>query len=246
MVTATSVAAQKKEKILVIEDEADILELMLYNLGREGYRAQGCQHGDEGLKRARAETPDLLLLDLMLPGLSGIEVCRRLKADPDTREISVIMVTAKGEPDDVVAGLDAGADDYIPKPFSPKVLLARVKAVLRRRWADAKSAAEPTTGDSGRVVLAEGGLVIDPARHEVRVDGEPVTFTATEFRLVHFLATHPGRVYTRNHLLSRVIGESAVVIDRNIDVHVGAVRKKLGQHREMVETVRGVGYRFKD
>jgi two-component system, OmpR family, alkaline phosphatase synthesis response regulator PhoP len=234
------VSVAKKEKILVIEDEADILELMLYNLSREGYRTAGSAHGDEGLKRARVEAPDLILLDLMLPGLSGLEVCRRLKTAPETRDVAVIMVTAKGEPDDIVAGLEAGADDYITKPFSPKVLLARVRAVLRRRLEAIGAQA------TDRPAVVRAGVTIDPERHEVLVDGDPVTFTATEFRLLHFLATHPGRVFTRNHLLSRVIGEDAVVIDRNIDVHVGAVRKKLGAQRELLETVRGVGYRFRD
>ena len=228
---------ESKGRVLVIEDEADILELMVYNLQREGYEVAGIPNGEDGLRRARAELPDLILLDLMLPGLPGVEVCRRLKADPATRGISVIMVTAKGEPDDVVSGLEAGADDYVPKPFSPRVLLARVKAVMRRAGAD--------EGAQGAKIV-RGGVSIDPERHEVRVEGEPVVCTATEFRLLHFLATHPGRVFTRNHLLSRVIGEDAVVIDRNIDVHVGALRKKLGTQRELIETVRGVGYRMRD
>jgi two-component system alkaline phosphatase synthesis response regulator PhoP len=232
-------AVQQRERVLVIEDEGDILELMLYNLGREGYRASGCQNGDEGVRRAREEHPDVVLLDLMLPGLGGLEVCRRLKADADTRPIAVIMVTAKGEPDDIVAGLEAGADDYVAKPFSPKVLLARVKAVLRRR---AESEAQGPPG--ARVV--RGDLVVDSDRHEVRIGGVSINLTATEFRLLHFLVSHPGRVFTRNHLLDRVVGMDSMVIDRNIDVHVGSIRKKLGEHRDAIETVRGVGYRFKD
>jgi two-component system alkaline phosphatase synthesis response regulator PhoP len=232
--------ATRRERVLVIEDEADILELMLYNLQREGYLVNGTQHGDEGLRRARAEKPDLVLLDLMLPGLSGIEVCRRLKADPETKELGIIMVTAKSEADDVCAGLEVGADDYIPKPFSPKVLLARVKAVLRRRRGEDDGEDE----SSDRIEVP--GLVVDPERHEVKVEGTSITFTATEFRLLHFLASNPGRVFTRNHLLSRVVGEDSFVIDRNVDVHIGAVRKKLGPLRDRIETVRGVGYRFKD
>ncbi|MCW8139261.1 MAG: response regulator [Planctomycetota bacterium] len=230
---------QRKERILVIEDEADILELMLYNLGREGYRVVGCQNGDEGVRRAKEDQPDVVLLDLMLPGLGGIEVCRRLKADPEARKIAVIMVTDKGEPDDVVAGLEAGADDYVAKPFSPKVLLARVRAVLRRREE------VETKGPPGARVV-RGDMVVDADRHEVRIAGEVVSLTATEFRLLHFLASHPGRVFTRNHLLDSAVGADAMVIDRNIDVHVGAIRKKLGAHREAIETVRGVGYRFRD
>jgi two-component system phosphate regulon response regulator PhoB len=230
---------QRTDRILVIEDETDILELMLYNLRREGYRATGYQNGDEGARRAREEHPDVVLLDLMLPGLGGIEVCKRLKGDPETRKIAVIMVTAKGEPDDIVAGLEAGADDYVAKPFSPKVLLARVRAVLRRR--DEVEAKGPP---GARIV--RGDLVVDADRHEVRIGGQVANLTATEFRLLHFLAAHPGRVFTRNHMLDRVVGSDAMVIDRNIDVHVGSIRKKLGEHRDAIETVRGVGYRFRD
>lgn len=225
----------KRKRILVIEDEPDIRELIAYNLSREGYQVSEAEDGESGLDKARRELPDLVLLDLMLPRLSGVEVCRRLKSEAQTQGLPVIMVTAKGDEDDVVSGFDTGADDYIPKPFSPKVLLARVKAVLRRASEDE---------ESGRIV--RDGLVIDPERHEVVVDGERVQLTATEFRLLHFLATNPGRVFTREHLLSRVIGENAVVTDRNIDVHVGSVRKKLGNYRALIETVRGVGYRFLD
>jgi DNA-binding response OmpR family regulator len=227
-----------RERILVVEDEADIRELMLYNLQREGYLVQGTARGEEGLERARAERPDLLLLDRMLPGLSGIEVCRRLKSEDATRSIGVIMVTARTSAEDMCGGLEVGADDYIPKPFSPKVLLARVRAVLRRLR---PRAPEPVLA---RVTLE--GLVVDPERHEVEADGAKVTLTATEFRLLHQLASNPGRVFTRAHLLARVIGESTTVIDRNIDVHVASVRRKLGGQREWIETLRGVGYRFRD
>jgi len=230
--------------LLVIEDEADILELIVYNLAREGYAASGCRDGLEGLKRARQELPGLILLDLMLPGLDGIELCRRLKEDPATRGIPVIMVTAKGEESDIILGLGVGADDYVTKPFSPRELLARVRAVLRR---GAVRAEQP---QAQRIVRAmdspTGGLVIDPQRFEVSVDGENVVFTATEFRLLHCLAANAGRVYTRELLISQAIGEDAEIIDRNIDVHIRALRKKLGPYRELVETVRGVGYRFKD
>jgi len=225
------------EMILVVEDEPDIREVIEYNLKREGYRVRTCANGEEGLEQARTTAPDIVLLDLMLPGLDGIEVCRRLKQDPLTRGIPVIMVSAKGEEADVVLGLGLGADDYVTKPFSPKELSARVRAVLRRG-----TLKQERTGD--RVV--RGGLVIDAGRHQVLVDDAPVPFTATEMRMLHFLASHPGRVFTRSHLLSRVIGEHAVVIDRNIDVHVRAIRKKLGPYRDLVETIRGVGYRFKD
>lgn len=227
----------KPEKI-VVEDERDILEVIGYNLGREGYRVVTATDGLRGLHLIRDEAPDLVLLDLMLPGLDGLEVCRRLKADPVTKAIPIIMVTAKGEESDVVLGLGLGADDYVTKPFSPKELVARVKAVLRR------GRLKEEAGAGERIV--RGGVVFDAARFEVRVDDEPVTLTATEFRLLHFLASHPGRVFTRDQLLNRVISEQAVVVDRNIDVHVRAVRKKLGGYRELIETVRGIGYRFKD
>jgi two-component system, OmpR family, alkaline phosphatase synthesis response regulator PhoP len=228
----------KTEKIVVIEDETDILEVIAYNLKREGYEVITSTSGEDGLEKIEKSKPNLVVLDLMLPEVDGIELCRKLKSDPVTQAIPVIMVTAKGEESDVVLGLGVGADDYVTKPFSPRELTARVKAVLRR----SKSRGEV----DGRERVAFEGLVIDPQRHEVKVDDEPVTLTATEFRLLHFLAAHPGRVFTRDHLLTRVIGEDAIVIDRNIDVHVRAIRKKLGNHRDLVETIRGVGYRFKD
>jgi len=228
-----------KPKILIVEDEADILEIIAYNLSREGFRVLSSRDGEEALDLARSEEPDLVLLDLMLPGMDGIEVCRRLKDEPRAAELPIIMVTAKGEESDVVLGLGVGADDYIVKPFSPRELVARVKAVLRRGPLKEKP------GPAGERIEREG-LAIDAGKFQVRVDGETVPFTATEFRLLHYLARHPGRVFTRNQLLARVIGDEAVVIDRNIDVHVRSLRKKLGPYRELIETQRGVGYRFKD
>ena len=228
----------KRETIVVVEDETDILDVIEYNLAREGYRVRTFRDGAQALDAIRRDAPDLVLLDLMLPGLDGIEVCRRLKHDPVTRETPVMMVSAKGEESDVVLGLGLGADDYLRKPFSPKELIARVAAVLRR----GPLREEAAKGER----VAIGGLVIDSRRHEVLVDGSRLDLTATEMRLLHFLASHPGRVFPRDHLLSRVIGEDAVVLDRNIDVHVGALRKKLGPFRAMIETVRGVGYRFSD
>jgi two-component system phosphate regulon response regulator PhoB len=231
-------ASMKREKVLVIEDEPDIQDLINYNLAREGYRVLTAKDGESGMRLARQESPDLILLDLMLPSIDGIEVCRRLQSDPATRGIAVIIVTAKGEESDLVLGLGVGADDYITKPFSPKVLVARVGAVLRRgKLGDADPADE---------VIDRGPLVINVPRHEVLVEHSPVEFTHTEFKLLRFLAVHPGRVFTRDHLLSRVIGDDAIVLSRNIDVHVRAVRKKLGKHRDLIETIRGVGYRFKD
>lgn len=228
----------KKAKILLIEDEPDILELLEYNLAREGYKVDTSMNGEDGLAAAIRDNPDLVLLDLMLPGMDGIEICRALKEDPATKGIPIIMVTAKGEESDVVLGLGVGADDYVAKPFSPRELVARVKAVLRR------GPIQEARVHKNRLV--RGPLEIDLDRHEVLVDGEPTDVTPTELRLLHFLASHPGRVFDRNHIMSRVIGHDALVVDRNVDVHVRAVRNKLGKHRDLIETVRGVGYRFKD
>lgn len=227
-----------RAKILVVEDEVDILEVIEYNLSREGFRVLSSRDGDAGLRIARSDAPDLVLLDLMLPGLDGLEVCRRLKADTITCDIPIIMVTAKGEESDIVLGLGIGADDYMTKPFGPKELVARVKAVLRRRPLVRKDEADE------RIVI--GDLVIDISRHEVLIDSEPLILTPTELRLLHLLATQPGRVFTRDQLLSRVIGDGAFVIGRNIDVHIRGMRSKLGRHRDMIETVRGVGYRLRD
>jgi two-component system phosphate regulon response regulator PhoB len=226
------------KRILVVEDETDILEVIEYNLKREGFRVIGTQNGQEALRRVRKDLPDLVVLDLMLPGMDGIEICRQLKRDNLTRTIPIIMVTAKGEESDVVLGLGVGADDYVPKPFSPKELLARIRAVLRRAPLQEERDAD--------VRITRDGLVIDPASHKVTIDGRLALLTATEFRLLHTLASHPGRVFTRDDLLSRAIGQDVVVLDRNIDVHIRAIRKKLGPFRDWVETVRGLGYRFRE
>jgi two-component system alkaline phosphatase synthesis response regulator PhoP len=227
-----------KERIVVIEDEPDILELIRHNLAREGFRVSFAADGDDGYQMVVDQLPDLVLLDLMLPGMDGLEVCRRLKEDPATRSVPVVMVTAKGEESDIVLGLGLGADDYVPKPFSPRELLARVRAVLRR------TARHDETTAKERIV--RDGVDIDAGRHRVRIDEETILFTATEFRLLHFLATRPGRIFTREQLVGHVIGESVVVTERNIDVHVRSIRKKLGKYRDLIETVRGVGYRFRE
>ena len=228
----------EKPKVIVVEDEGDIREVLCYNLARQGYEAVGIDNGREAVGMIRRERPDLVLLDLMLPGLDGLTVCRVLKENPETRAIPIIMVTAKGEESDIVAGLELGADDYIAKPFGTRELLARVKAVLRRGQEGEKEAKAAK--------ISCDGVEIDAACHEVRVDGEPVSLTLTQFKLLHFLAAHPGRVFTRDHLISRIRGEDNFVVDRNIDVHIQAVRKKLGAHRNLIETIRGIGYRFRD
>ena len=227
-----------RRKIVVIEDEPDILEVIQYNLEREGFLVLPASNGDSGLEIILRQAPDLVLLDLLLPGLDGIEICRKLKMDPMTQGIPIIMVSAKGEESDIVLGLGVGADDYVTKPFRAKELIARVKAVLRR------GSIKDEDADGDRLI--RGPLVIDSMRHEVRANGVTVSLTATEFRLLHLLASHPGRVFTRDQLVSRVIGGGAAVIDRNIDVHVRAIRKKLDDHRHLIGTIRGVGYRFQD
>ena len=224
--------------MLVVEDEEDILEVIRYNLEQEGYAVISCMDGLEGLEHARELKPDLVLLDIMLPGMDGVEVCRNLKEGDETRLIPIIMVTAKGEEIDIVLGLGVGADDYIPKPFKVRELVARVKALLRR----ANLQQETTPGKR----ISAGDLVINPDRHEVICRGKPVDFTATEFRLLHYLASHPGRVYSRSQLPDPVVGDDAMVSNRNIDVHVRALRKKLRSCSELIETIRGVGYRFKE
>jgi two-component system alkaline phosphatase synthesis response regulator PhoP len=226
-----------RKHVLIVEDDKDILELITYNLEREGYEVTGVTSGEDGVDAVRSNKPDLILLDLMLPGIDGLEVCRRLKADVDTAHIPVVMVTAKGEESDIVAGLELGADDYVTKPFSPKVLIARMRAVQRRR-----SRADVTEDD----VISADGIVINPGRHEVTVDGRRVDLTFTEFRVLHILARKPGWVFTRQQIVDAVHGESYPVTERAVDVQIVGLRKKLGPAGERVETVRGVGYRFKD
>ncbi len=223
-------------KILIVEDEPDIREILEYNLTKEGYSVISTEDGERGFHLAKKELPDLMLLDLMLPGMDGLELCKKIKGDPSTSCIAIIMVTAKGEESDIVLGLGLGADDYVTKPFSPKELIGRVKAVLRRGPVKKEDGAE------SRIV--HGDLVIDPVRHKVSVKGDNLILTATEFRLLLHLASNPGRVFTRNQLLGVGVGEDVEVIDRNIDVHIQAIRKKLGESKSVIETVRGIGYRF--
>jgi two-component system phosphate regulon response regulator PhoB len=226
-----------RENILVVEDERDIQELVRYNLGKEGYTVQCVGTGEEALRAVRAAPPDLVVLDLMLPGLDGLEVCRKLKREASTGQVPIIMLTAKGEEADIVAGLELGADDYIAKPFSPRVLLARLRAVLRR---STTKAAEPDA------TVKIHGLVIHPGRHEVLFEGQSVPLTRTEFRVLHFLAGRPGWVFTRYQIADSVHEGDVMVTDRSIDVQIVGLRKKLGQAGRYVETVRGVGYRFKE
>ena len=226
-----------KARILVVDDEADIQELVRYNLAKEGYGVECVGSGEEAVQRVRQSPPDLILLDLMLPGLDGLDVCRQLKAHPASAQIPVVMLTARGEDADIVAGLELGADDYITKPFSPRVLMARVKTVLRRQL-------DQEPGSQETVVRHE--LTIDPARHEVRVAGEAVTLTASQFAILTFLAQRPGWVFTRSQIINAVKGEDYPVTERSVDVQIVGLRKKLGPAGDLIETVRGVGYRFRD
>jgi two-component system alkaline phosphatase synthesis response regulator PhoP len=226
-----------KEKILVVDDEEDILELIRYNLVKEGYQVSTVTSGEEALNKAKQEMPDLVLLDLMLPGLDGLEVCRELKRQPSTSQIPIVMLTAKTEDIDVVTGLELGSDDYITKPFSPRVLLARIKAVLRRKKQEETEEA---------TVISVHELILHPARYEVLVEGDRVPLTATEFRILYHLARHPGWVYSREQILSTVKGDDYPVTERSVDVQIAGLRKKLGRAGQYIETVRGVGYRFKE
>ena len=226
-----------KQKILAVDDEEDILELLRFNLTKEGFAVVCAVSGEEALEFARLERPDVILLDLLLPGIDGLEVARRLKNDASTKEIPVIMVTAKGEEADIVAGLEVGAEDYITKPFSRKVLIARVRAVLRRK------AAAPA---DDKEVLAVHDLLIHPGRREVLVKGKPVPLTFTEFGILNFLARRPGWVFTRSQIVDAVRGDEYFVTDRAVDVQIVGLRKKLGSAAKAIETVRGVGYRFKE
>jgi two-component system, OmpR family, alkaline phosphatase synthesis response regulator PhoP len=225
-----------KDTILLIEDDDDIRELVVYNLERNGYRVKAAATGEQGLKEVAKRRPDLIILDLMLPDTDGLTICRRLRSDPALQDVPIAMLTARSEDADVVAGLELGADDYITKPFSPRVLVARVRA-LRRRG----EAGKDGTSD----LLQFGQLVIDPARHTVRIKDRSVDLTHTEFGVLQTLARRPGIVFSRYQIVDAVRGDDYPVTDRSVDVQVVGLRKKLGAYRRCIETVRGVGYRFR-
>jgi two-component system phosphate regulon response regulator PhoB len=225
-----------KTTILVVDDDEDIRELVKLNLVREGYEILSCGTGEDALQIARSKLPSLIILDLMLPGIDGLEVCKLLKHDPKTEHIPVVMLTAKGEESDIVAGLELGADDYITKPFSGKVLVARVRRVLRR--------AAVSAPDKATIRIYD--ITIDPARREVLLGDKRVDLTFTEFNILHLLATRPGLVRTRYQIVDLLHGSDYVVTDRAVDVQIVSLRKKLRAYGKYIETVRGVGYRFKD
>lgn len=226
-----------KKTILVVEDEDDILELLCYNLQREGYKVTSATSGGDALTAISRNVPNLIILDLMLPDLSGLDICRSLKENSRTAGIPILMVTAKSEDSDVVTGLELGADDYITKPFSMKVLIARVRSSLRRKQL-------PAADDNKTVHVND--MVIDPVRHEVLIKGKPVAMTFCELRILHFLASRPGFVMTREQIVDAVRGENYAVTDRAVDVQIVGIRKKLGARFDYIETVRGAGYRFKE
>lgn len=226
-----------KGRILVVDDEEDILELVKYNLEREGYLVDCVETGEEAIERATAIRPDGILLDLMLPGVDGIEVCRELRKNPDTRTIPIIMMTAKGEEADVVSGLEVGADDYVPKPFSTKVLIARLRALLRRT-------AEKKNEEAGELIR-RGTFVLDLGRREASIAGKPLDLTFTEFEILRLLAKRPGWVYSRSRIVNEIKGSDYPVTERAVDVQIVGLRKKLGD-ADLIETVRGVGYKFKN
>jgi len=225
-----------KRSVLIIDDESDLIELVRYNLEKEGFEVRGALDGETGLAMAKRVMPDAVIVDLMLPGIDGLEVCRALRGHGRTARIPVIMLTAKTEEPDRVVGLELGADDYVTKPFSPRELVARVRAVLRRSSGQWEVPA----------VIRRSDIVIDMTRREVSCGGKPVLLTATEFRLLYFLGSHPGRVFSRGELIDGALGAEVAVTDRTIDVHVTALRRKLGPRGKMIETIRGFGYRFSE
>jgi DNA-binding response OmpR family regulator len=226
----------KPQTVLVIDDERDLIELVRYNLEKSGFDVIGATKADAGLEIAKLNAPDAVILDIMMPGQDGLEVCRQLRADARTARIPVIMLTAKASESDRVVGLEMGADDYLAKPFSPRELVARVRAILRR-----SAAATPSSE-----VLRQGDLVVDVPRHEVTWKGKPVLLTATEFRILHYLAARPGRVCSRTDIIDDALGPDVAVIDRTVDVHVTAIRRKLGKGGEAIETIRGFGYKLRE
>lgn len=230
-----------KPTILVVEDEEDLRDIVIYNLEREGYKTVGVESGEEGLELAISLKPDLMILDLMLPGMNGMDVCRHIKQDSQSH-IPIIIVSAKGEEADIVSGLELGADDYLTKPFSPRILLARVRTVLRRYEQKTSDA----TGKKDETILAIDELVIDTKKHQLTIDEKPLDLTKSEFGILFFLASNRGWVFTRYQIVDAIRGDQYVVTERSIDVQIAGLRKKLGGHAQLIETVRGVGYRFRE
>ncbi|MCO6455907.1 MAG: response regulator [Pirellulaceae bacterium] len=225
-----------KGKVLIIEDDRPLAEVLAYNLQQAGYEVLQAYDGQDGLAQAQLKSPDLVILDLMLPVIDGLDVCRSLRADASTRDVAIIMLTAKAEETDELIGFSLGADDYVAKPFSVKVLMERIKAVRRRRAAP----------ESQEDVVSRSGVTIDRRRHQATAANAPLPLTRTEFRLLETLIRQPGRVFQRSELIDAALGEDTMVMERTIDVHIRALRRKLGPSAHVIETVRGVGYRFRE
>ncbi len=227
----------QRKNILVIEDDPDIRNLIAFNIKNEGFNSIEAKNGEIGIEKAREKTPDLILLDLMLPGIQGLDVCRVIRSDKDTKNIPIIMVSALGQEEDVVTGLETGADDYITKPFSIKILLARIEAVLRRRLDQVE--------DDDKKTLNISGIRIEPRRREVKVGGKRIEdLTFSEFQILFLLCSHPGWVFTRYQIIDKIRGDNYPVTDRSVDFQIVGLRKKLGDTGKLIKTVRGVGYRF--
>ena len=231
-----------KKIILIVEDDQDIQQLVGYNLIKSGFQVEYADSGEEALDMIKHQHPDLILLDIMLPQMDGIEVCKILHSDNQTAEIPIIMLTAKGEESDIIGGLDLGADDYITKPFSPKILLSRIKAVLRRK---VKEETAPVVPERGEVIKTEN-IIINPGRYEVTVEDQQINLTPTEFGILKLLAKRPGWVFSRQQIIDEVRGYDYIITPRAIDVQVFSLRKKMGESGKKIETVRGIGYRFND
>lgn len=231
----------QKASILVVEDDADIQQLVSYNLIKSGFNVTCADSGEEALHILEQEEVDLILLDLMLPGKDGMEVCALIRAKTDFRQPPIIMLTAKSEEDDIITGLSCGADDYVTKPFSPRVLIARVQAMLRRKQQKLIEEERPN-----KKTIRINSIVIDPGRHEVLVEGEQIHLTATEFTILEQLASRPGWVYSRQQIIDKIRGYDYLITSRAIDVQIFGLRKKLGKMGSCIETVRGIGYRLKE
>ena len=226
-----------KSKILVVEDDRSLAGILEYNLSNSGFEVFCSHDGQDGLNQARLKLPDLIVLDVMIPVVDGLEVCRRLRAAPETRELPILMLTAKGEETDQLVGFSVGADDYVVKPFSVKILLERVKSLLRRHQ-QAQS--------SGSDIVSQAGVTIDRIKHRVALHGKPLDLTPSEFRLLDTMIRQPGRAFDRSELIDAALGADTLILERTIDVHIRSLRKKMGESNRLIQTVRGIGYRFKE